>query len=563
MMIHFQPRDAPEGGTHSRGTPDATCGERRAGVDRTGGVDAELWGTMVGPLKFGEGISFTAGFDVQPARISETMSGSAMRAILGLIPAAQNLRSIRRSTPSVRLASGRAQKRRPTGSIGMLAAIPARGRAKSGLVISILPAHPVQTRSVEDRAMSEGAAKFSCTGCNRSYTWKTELAGRRVKCKCGQVMTVPHAPPSPQQQEDELYDMAPTGDDAQSAFSRMRSSTSSAAAPVGQPAAPAGVPLAYQQGPTQRERERMSATSSTIMDIKRDVHVPVALLVAGFALCVGYYAVRSGSGAAIAGAGIGIALMTLIKATLMIGFAFVIAGPLGVSFGGVWTAALKLAAIAVFADGVATWIDAGVAKVSGGAGGIFAGAMSFPIVLGVYWVLLIYLFSMDSGDSWMVVMLLAVFDMIIRTALILLLLRFFLSFAGAPVAALPVPAFGGGGGSAAASSDPMVQHVQDLKDSKSLQEAKEYIAGGRQMALSKPTEAWYGAGCKNVWFEVSRDINGLMTPESLIVELPKDKEKRKKCYEILREYYTDQHIDFDEDEVKDDGDTYLVVGVSG
>ena len=87
----------------------------------------------------------------------------------------------------------------------------------------------------------------------------------------------------------------------------------------------------------------------------------------------------------------------------------------GLAFGGIWTATLKLAAIAVFCDGVTTWVDAGVMKISGGFGGNMMGygVMSFPVALGLYWVLLIYLFSMDSGDSWMVVMLLSVFDRIV------------------------------------------------------------------------------------------------------------------------------------------------------
>ena len=38
--------------------------------------------------------------------------------------------------------------------------------------------------------------KFSCDGCGKSYAWKTELAGRRVKCKCGQTMTVPKEDPA-------------------------------------------------------------------------------------------------------------------------------------------------------------------------------------------------------------------------------------------------------------------------------------------------------------------------------------------------------------------------------
>src|SRR5205807_7472407 len=27
--------------------------------------------------------------------------------------------------------------------------------------------------------------KFNCDGCGKSYRWKAELAGKRVKCKCG------------------------------------------------------------------------------------------------------------------------------------------------------------------------------------------------------------------------------------------------------------------------------------------------------------------------------------------------------------------------------------------
>ena len=41
----------------------------------------------------------------------------------------------------------------------------------------------------------ESAAKFSCPACGKQYTWKPELAGRRAKCKCGQAIQVPAAPP--------------------------------------------------------------------------------------------------------------------------------------------------------------------------------------------------------------------------------------------------------------------------------------------------------------------------------------------------------------------------------
>lgn len=38
--------------------------------------------------------------------------------------------------------------------------------------------------------------KFSCDSCGKSYSWKPELAGKRVKCKCGQPLRVPQSDPA-------------------------------------------------------------------------------------------------------------------------------------------------------------------------------------------------------------------------------------------------------------------------------------------------------------------------------------------------------------------------------
>ncbi len=57
------------------------------------------------------------------------------------------------------------------------------------------------------------AGKFTCAGCSKTYAWKPELAGKKVRCKCGQVMSVPKArapeadldgPP----ELDDLYEIA-------------------------------------------------------------------------------------------------------------------------------------------------------------------------------------------------------------------------------------------------------------------------------------------------------------------------------------------------------------------
>jgi hypothetical protein len=38
---------------------------------------------------------------------------------------------------------------------------------------------------------------FACTGCGKSFKVKDELAGRKAKCTCGQVVTVPIPEPEP------------------------------------------------------------------------------------------------------------------------------------------------------------------------------------------------------------------------------------------------------------------------------------------------------------------------------------------------------------------------------
>jgi hypothetical protein len=416
-------------------------------------------------------------------------------------------------------------------------------------------------------AVGSSANKFKCDGCGRSYTWKPELAGRRVKCKCGQVMSVPKESPAAAQDDndDALYALADIEEKASKnqpvmvveapvtpAKPKAKSGGGGGRGGAGVGLKAAGVPLAYQSGPTRFERERGDVT----MDMTRDVYAPLVLLVFGLGIYVTYYAVHyhlTGTGIAFTTLGLGI--MTAFKAALLIGFALVAAGPLGVSFGSPLTAVLKLAALAVFADGVTTWVDAGVASMAGGAGGM-SSLISFPIALAIYWTLLIYLFSMDPGDSWMVVVLLAVFDSIVRWVLLLVLLNTVLSWGGVASSAMPSM----GSGSSSKISSQTVGRVNDLKDAKALEEARAFINDGHQALFHEYVEDWYANGCPNVWFVVTRDFNGKRDPYQVCVELPKDKTKRAKCYEIYNRYLDKEKLHPDDPaDLKDTGEPYLFV----
>jgi hypothetical protein len=50
--------------------------------------------------------------------------------------------------------------------------------------------------------MSAPAEAIRCAACGRTYAPKPELAGRRVKCKCGAAIQVPAAPPPPPPDDD-------------------------------------------------------------------------------------------------------------------------------------------------------------------------------------------------------------------------------------------------------------------------------------------------------------------------------------------------------------------------
>ncbi|HZN64309.1 MAG TPA: DMT family transporter [Tepidisphaeraceae bacterium] len=56
--------------------------------------------------------------------------------------------------------------------------------------------------------------KFSCTSCGKEFRWKPELAGKKAKCKCGSVISVPAKPPAapaPKSEDmdlDQLYALA-------------------------------------------------------------------------------------------------------------------------------------------------------------------------------------------------------------------------------------------------------------------------------------------------------------------------------------------------------------------
>jgi len=165
-----------------------------------------------------------------------------------------------------------------------------------------------------------------------------------------------------------------------------------------------------------------------------------------------------------------------------------------------------------------------------------------------------YFFGLDSGESGMVVGVLAVFYRIIRTVLVVLLLSVVLGHTGIARTDMDIPTFGPG-----AAPNPMAEQMEQEKHLNRLIEAREYIAKSLRTAELDLVNAWYAAGAKNVYYEVNRDINGNATPYQIAVELPDDPAARVKCYQVAKSWYDGFKIPYEPESLRDTGDPYLMV----
>lgn len=368
--------------------------------------------------------------------------------------------------------------------------------------------------------MSDTASlRFSCTSCNKSYAFKPEYANKKVKCKCGATIAVPDMTT---QAEDDLYDIA---EDAKPAapVAKPVPKVSAVHAPTTSSSRPGSAQmLGYRGAPTPAQRQR---AQSALVDMKRDVYVPTALIVASFVILLGATMTKLVRGDPMA-VSLAFTVFSLINAALLIGGALFIGGKVGISFGGVWSAILKFVAIALFVGMITMIIDAKFGLL-----GMAVLSLAASVIL--YSGLFMYLFSMDAEDSiWMVGFFIA-----LRTALSWLLLPILLAFfAGGALVT-------GGSGRLPASSaqTKLAQRVEDNKELGLVEEAGEFVKSGKQSYWTDGIKVMYEAGAKFVGFCVVRDINGRGSPYSIVIQMPDDPTTRAKIVKALNDWRAATH----------------------
>ena len=181
-------------------------------------------------------------------------------------------------------------------------------------------------------AMPETAdLNFRCDVCGRSHRWSPDLVGQMIPCPCGEPAPVPAGP------EGDLYDLSPIK--VEPIKTSVIPITEEEHSSV----------LGYQRPATVTIEEGYSEANPMIVSVPKDLIIPIALIFVGtVAEFVWAFRVSPSPRVAITSVG-GDFIMHLV--TMLIGV-IVAARILGVSFGPVPTAILKLAAIAVGPTGV-------------------------------------------------------------------------------------------------------------------------------------------------------------------------------------------------------------------
>lgn len=247
--------------------------------------------------------------------------------------------------------------------------------------------------------MSESQVpNFHCIGCNKSYRWKPELAGKKARCKCGQVMEVPADPPRPPDEEGlyDLVDEVPPRPQVQgSVMSPPAPATPAPAAPAsGRIVSPA---MPYAAVARQRPRDGDSAGKDRGMNL----FLPVGLIVVGTILALfvnmRFYEIS------LAGAALVVGIKLLIDLVLIFIGCLIAIKLMDISLGSPGEAILKICAIAIAPGALGGLIELWV----GPAAGMLAGFL----MLGVYFILFKVFFDLDGGEM----MILTVIIWLIRT----------------------------------------------------------------------------------------------------------------------------------------------------
>jgi hypothetical protein len=252
--------------------------------------------------------------------------------------------------------------------------------------------------------MAGDSGTFSCASCGRRFAYKAQMAGKRVKCACGNVFAVKL------QTAEEEYDLAPEGPvrgvapaqalpvvTAQAgegaAGSELASAPMSAAAstPARQTRIDQSRVLQYAhkkpRGEADLELEKVSRLKT--------VYLPAALIVTGVGLRVAPFFVKG-----IMHQGMAVMVLAAVGAlavnvVLMLCGVLIASQFLDADFGSLRSAVLKLIATAVVGGGAAGWL----LSLDWSHGGIQGPLLALHAMILIYWIMFAMFFELDLLEN--------------------------------------------------------------------------------------------------------------------------------------------------------------------
>jgi hypothetical protein len=241
----------------------------------------------------------------------------------------------------------------------------------------------------EQEDMHASEHRFACDICGRTFGWKPQYSGRKLRCVCGQEFVVPD---SGDINKEDLYDIAP--EDTPKPAARPAVSPTPFKAGEGAVVAQANrvEPIQYLQPgtPGHSELDRL------FPDKVKDFWLPLWLIAGGTVVEIIYTLIfsrfgRGGLRAAASHLG-----MNVIVTTGIMLVAILIAGKLRhINFGVLPVAAFKLCAVVLGSLGI-THMLGPVLGFFPFIGGLLQGLLAFAC----YFALLGALFDLDESDTW-------------------------------------------------------------------------------------------------------------------------------------------------------------------
>ncbi len=383
------------------------------------------------------------------------------------------------------------------------------------------------------------AGKFECQGCQRAYTWKPELAGKKVRCKCGQVMVAPDSPPlseaEPEPQISEsTYDLA--SDPAPPLPKPVLARPTLAAAPVA-PVAAAAIPqtLGYaRKSPVVASKEAEDANAAL-----KQLTIPIILTVIGLGLMFTHSLLRFDVGAPTA--------LVITGVSMFVNMLFIAIGcliaikVLDISLGAPAEALLKLCAVSLLPGAISGLIEWKLGPVGGMVG--------WMIALACYYALLAYFFDLDTTE----VMILTVIIWLVRTwigyVVLAVLLSMILGGGNWSTGGNPMAMFFGGDGadeiridsSPAGRNNGFANALllrADAQDASEFVKANniDCIIGFDNPQSRKMVQDLLDAGAKEVSVSQVYVFGEKRQADKVIVVLPKDQTKREALIAMFHDH---------------------------